>query len=668
MPQLSVEVEPPSQEGRRLPTLFPPTSRHSSNTSRSSLGLFHLTEAEFDSDDSLSDILSPQNHHHNNVYNLMRTSITLSGISKKNRSVVTQKEKRTEDIFFKSIEKPPIEIRFKDLFENVIGSIHIPDKSESAAFKEYFCSEMSQKIISNLFWYVFCAFFQPNGLVSMQDIMEDLSKTSTQFFWFMKKEDRNSFFENYHLAVSFAINKALRKHFPGSKKRFTPNFKIRVFELVSEIVTGIRLRPSYLLRKKDKLFPRKKRDILEVLRREKEKMKNENVSRKKKKNAESPSAAEMAKSNKGFYSSSEEEEQGLEAEFNEIENFEDIMAPTKQLGANDIILLKYDKKKKDGKKIEEGDHEHEKEEDANKTNIAEAAMSFEAEKQQEGQPKEPPKKNDKEKEKQANVVEAMLKPSPRFESEVYRKALTQLLMTKQGRYVPTERRSRTSSRLSNREDEDAAMGDDEGESEQTKRSASNISDRDKRFWSTYSMSPLVGRHVPKPIEMKCSSNGRLIKRNGFQNPHFFGGSMDEKRRRKQIIEYNKKWINPPSMEHLQMSENMHQKWEDEITLAKTLKGAKPKKNYKEEEDELIKERLDILNDKTGVKINKLCSEMIAKHKEGAKTGQLETKYAKEEAHHFRGTTLAAYASETSQEVNKDIKKIDRLFEKLKIKY
>jgi hypothetical protein len=476
--------------------------------------------------------------------------------------------------------------------------------------------------------------------------MEDLSKTCTQFFWLMDKDDRNAFFDNYHLAISFAINKALRKHFPGSKKRFTANFKIRVFELVSEIVTGIRLRPTYLLRKKDKLFPRKKRDILEVLRRrEKENMKTKSRAKKKR-----PEETEIPLKSKGFYSSSEEEEQGLEAEFNDLENFEDITAATKSLGAGDAILLKHNDKKKSDRKNNKSimistnrlqdEEEEEREEEEEERSEKERTLT---------------KKPDKE--KQASVVEAMLKPSPRFESELYRNAVTQLMLAKH-----ESSPSRSNSRLSEND------ADDEQDGTQSRR---RIERRDKtRFWSTYTMSPLIGRFVPEPIEMQCSSNGRLIKRNGFQNPHFFGGSMDEKRRRKQIIEYNRKWINPPSMEHLTMSNNMHKKWEQAMA-EKAKKSEKPtqadiKKKQDDEDALLQKEKMEILNDKTGVRIKKLCSDMIGTHKEVSKKGRLETKYELEEAHHFRGTTLALYASETSQEVSKDIKKIDRLFEKLKL--
>lgn len=83
----------------------------------------------------------------------------------------------------------------------------------------------------------------------------------------MKSEERRWFFKIYYLAVSHAIFKALKAHFPGSKSIIsTKKFKMEIFVLISELLTGIRLSPSCIQQIDQKLFPTKEGNFLEMIR------------------------------------------------------------------------------------------------------------------------------------------------------------------------------------------------------------------------------------------------------------------------------------------------------------------------------------------------------------------------------------------------------------------
>jgi hypothetical protein len=587
------------------------------------------------------------------------------------------KDLRTDEIQFKSIHAPPIDIRYTELFENIADKIQLPSRAESEIFRKYFCSEANQEITSRLFWYVFCAFFQPNELENTDEMMNDLSKLTTNFFWLMDKNHRNKFFDSYHIAMSFAIIKALQKHFPGSKKRFSSNFKLRVFELISELITGIRLRRYYLLGKRNKLFPRKKRDILEVLMHKQEKMRPPPSSRRKR----TPDTNFM----KGFYSSSDEEEDdGIEAEVASMENSkEDIKSFTANLGRDDSSFYTETRPihhKRTRKHAEDDDSDddpyYDPYRDDQKLQL-QTLLSAAVTHRHMTNDEKASHKHDTYSFDFPGIVPSTnntprVKETPRVDNSFQQEMAKKLFKKTQEKLESDDDFSSCTSG----DDSDTTVSIMSDQPVKKFRKKEYVQENEpvqqpftprEKFWSTYTTSPLIRRCVPEPVEMKCAPDVRLIKRDDYQSPYFFCSNMDETKRKKQVYQYERKWVHPLSMEHFQIS--MHKRRMNHSMQVKNEEEARKDmvwiKNKTEEElNKLKQEKVQILSDKSGTKVGTLCEKLITKNKE---TQHNEAKYNLAQASSFRGTTLSHYMSDMCEEVEKDFKRVDKIYEKSRVR-
>jgi len=214
-------------------------------------------------DASPSQILTPSDAK-STPSKLASTIAMLNATEKENR------ELSVNDIIFTSLDNPPITIHYEMLAQHAIKNIQIPsgpfENQLRQLFNALFNSKENMEIIERLFWFDYCAFFQVESLHSLlkrNGLVEDLAEKLTSFFWKTPPKMKNDFFELYPHAVSYCIIKALKCHFPDSRKNlFSKQFYVRVQQLLSELLTGIRFRESFVTKQMRVLFPKKKRDIM----------------------------------------------------------------------------------------------------------------------------------------------------------------------------------------------------------------------------------------------------------------------------------------------------------------------------------------------------------------------------------------------------------------------
>ncbi|KAL9656189.1 hypothetical protein ABK040_007806 [Willaertia magna] len=269
-------------------------------------------------------------NNHNNLFALteINGNNATSPTMMRKRMKKTEKKKKSVGWNVNEIEitenNPlPFNLKYNSLVDNLLKNIRFPDENSKRVFDKYFCpnNPLNQIILKDTFWFVFCTFFKPKDQPAGLRFVKELSVNTAKYFLSIKREDKDTFLDVYHFALSYCILKALKKHFSASKKLFTLNFQVRVYELICELFNGVKYKRESLIMKRIKYFPLKSEEsYFEKLKRKQKKKKNS-----KKKRSESLddrvdresvdiSRATTSTSKtesyleKDFYSSSEDEE------------------------------------------------------------------------------------------------------------------------------------------------------------------------------------------------------------------------------------------------------------------------------------------------------------------------------------------------------------------------
>ncbi|KAG2385913.1 hypothetical protein C9374_003062 [Naegleria lovaniensis] len=498
--------------------------------------------------------------------------------------------------------KLPFELKFNALINNLNKNIHFPDSEAKAMFEKHFDpnNELNRRIIENSFWFVFSVFFQDHSEVC-ERFISVLAKDVARFSLTLGRQNRDVFFEVYHLAVSYCILKAFRKHFSGSKKEFTTNFKTRVYELICEVFLGIRYKRDFLHIQRMKYFPKKSEDtFLEKLIRKQQTKKNKMDSSsgskaKKKEDFTSMSRATSLRPDSppegDFYSSSEEEDE-IPDEMEEIENAstrqESVSDPIQKLGLDENYhCLPKEVLEQENEEIE---NMKKKMKMSNKATI-----------------------NPETGKKQKQL-------SPRMRNLDYVKHLSHSDIMKE------------------------------------------------KYWGTFSMSPLMMRALGKPppefsLNYTSPEMGknkvRLINKDGFSKPVFFGSLSDPQKLLNNVKKFQKVW-HPDSLEEVgKVKERL--KTNKELKERNTKEAQRDirwiKGSTKEELKQIEKEKSDVLKNKET--ISTVCSQILKKRSEGT-TSRVEKRYQGVESHNFKGTAFASVIYENYTDLNKKLTRLDKL--------
>ena len=595
------------------------------------------------------DIVDSKSFHSNGFAEDFKSKMT--GISQKKKRSILPSLYSVEDCKITSLLHPPFKVKTQKLTRIVMKKIKLTPQSQQDTFFTYFDTEESKMIISNMFWFVFCAFFDSEKLNddSMIEMIENVAKTATEFFWRMKKEDRDLFFDVYHYAVSYSIVRAMKKHFQGSKQFFTKEWQFRVFELLSEMFTGIRFRKNLVKSMCKKLFPIKKRDFMAQLEMQKKKIQ------------EKSGYVEIEpQSKKGFYSSDEDDDLfGNSEDENQSEenrNEDKIIHGDDQedhLDETDPELLEFVQQL------------------SNPTMVDTILSS-------EGFVGIDPSKDyvREQAKKVSKPVNRMIRAQNQYNIRLEKLHQTESIATPKsmvsGLVTPNALQVRDSKIGKTRSFFDAEF-EMKKQSPRYKtdgfrlllktiflRMKSNcVSERDKKYWSTVGMSPLIGLCIREPAEFHSSRSTRLIRKNSsIYNAMFFGSDYGPDKHERFVKQYKKTWVKPKSKQMFGKAQE-RQAIADEInknkiqTLDRELEHIK-KKNQQQQQ-EISFEKQYILEDETGERVTNMSKVIVKEHK-----SRVPKTYAESNGADFKGTQLAFYAQNNVSDVQAKLLHVDKV--------
>eukprot|EP00761_Pharyngomonas_kirbyi_P006277 gb/GECH01006283.1/.p1 GENE.gb/GECH01006283.1/~~gb/GECH01006283.1/.p1 ORF type:complete len:729 (+),score=182.39 gb/GECH01006283.1/:1-2187(+) len=157
-----------------------------------------------------------------------------------------------EDIKFNGLEEPPIQVDYESATGLLLQSLN-EDNVSFEQIKYITTAEESKHIINVMFWYAFCAFFQPDGLLLLHKELQSIGYFFARLYWKMLKKER-FYMEMFHILISDIIIRALRKHFQQTDFIFSPQIEERIYKLVGLIITGIIPRMRFIHRIKNIIF------------------------------------------------------------------------------------------------------------------------------------------------------------------------------------------------------------------------------------------------------------------------------------------------------------------------------------------------------------------------------------------------------------------------------
>jgi len=190
----------------------------------------------------------------------------------------------------------------------------------------------------------------------------------------------------------------------------------------------------------------------------------------------------------------------------------------------------------------------------------------------------------------------------------------------------------------------------------------------EKYWYTLSMSPLVMRamkKVPPEFSLNYSTPElgknvvRLIKKDGFSQPTFFGSLNDPKKLLSNIKKYHKVW-NPESTSEIKIS-TMRQNLSKEMNQRNNREAKRDihwiKSSTRAELTQIEKEKKDLIKNKAN--ITQLCEQLVKKSEEEA-TSKTEIRYQTVESHNFKGSAFAGVVFENTTRLEKKLNKLQKL--------
>jgi len=589
----------------------------------------------------------------------------------KNRDLNLPDLVRVQDCHFSSILTPPFQIKTDILTRTVLSKMKLEPKKQ-AMFAKHFDTEESKAIISDMFWFSFVAFFEPSKLEEgeMLTHFEKMAATTTKFFWNVKREERDQFFDMYHYAVSYSIVRALKKHFKGSKDYFTREWQLRVFELMSELFTGIRLRKNLLKQKCIQMFPQKKKDFITQLKKHKKKMQEGKVGIEH--NEEAP---------RGYYSSDDNDDlfenfdddsdqhitdaQAMESSDNILHNDEDEVIeeqdPDLQLFVQQLsnpglvdtiskegflgIDMKRDYVREQAKKILKPVKKLTRAQKQLQLHLAKTGQDtnssgrgFQSYYNQEvSTPK--------------SMYSGLATPVPKSELGMFgggkRKPKSffddDFELKKDSPRFRTTSLSKFLQKIFQKMKIGGVLG----------------SENEKGYWNTFGMSPLIGSAIKEPVEFYYAGQARLMKKNlTVHNAHFFGSETNPEMKTKLIKNYKDTWVKPKSKQHFanelksQAVNSIHHRVKSQL-INEALDTIKVRAY--EEQIEIKEETQEVLQDEQLV--SNLSKVIVKQHQGKVHNHRL---YEKFDASAFKGTQLAEYAHNNVEAVQKKFKNLEKM--------
>ncbi|EFC45387.1 predicted protein [Naegleria gruberi] len=495
----------------------------------------------------------------------------------------------------------PFELKFDPLIDNLMKNIRISDSDIKAVFEKNFSpyNHLNRSIIQNSFWFVYSLFFQDKPEVCERFISE-LSLDSAKFALNLGRHHRDAFFEVYHLAVAYCILKALRKHFSACKKLFTTNFKVRVYEVICEVFLGIRYKREFLHSQRTKYFPKKSEDTFFEKLLRKQSKKSTETSKSKKKEVDQSTVSKSTTAPRPDSASEKEFYSSSEEEEETPDEMEEIDNTSKDHISDQIQKLGLDE---NYHALPSEVLEQEIEAIENRKKKLKLAN------------KEASKSNVEQGKKQKEL-------SPRIRNPEYFKYFSN------GQTAPMQ----------------------------------------DKYWYTFQMSPLMLKALRKPpaefalnyTSPELGKNKvRLIHKDGFSKPIFFGSLSDPNKLVNNVKKFQKVW-NPDSIEEVEKV-RQRLKTNKEMRKRSTQESDRDirwiKGSTREELRVIEQEKREVLQNKDSV--SNVCNQIIKKNIEES-TSRAEKRYQTVPSSNFKGSAFATVLHENYNTMNKKLQKLDKL--------
>ncbi|KAF1791150.1 hypothetical protein GQ600_24668 [Phytophthora cactorum] len=121
-------------------------------------------------------------------------------------------------------------------------------------FKRFLLSELSGALFEEVFWLVFCHFYQKESLAQQKALADEISAKYIKMVAALRGT-MDYLFRIYPYAIASGICSGFYYLFPGSRHLYTPEFKNDVYLFVCQLLLGLKMTPASVQSMRRQYFP-----------------------------------------------------------------------------------------------------------------------------------------------------------------------------------------------------------------------------------------------------------------------------------------------------------------------------------------------------------------------------------------------------------------------------
>ncbi|KAL3660910.1 hypothetical protein V7S43_013927 [Phytophthora oleae] len=121
-------------------------------------------------------------------------------------------------------------------------------------FKRFLLSELSGALFEEVFWLVFCHFYQKNSLAQQRTLADEISAKYVKMVAALRG-NIDYLFRVYPYAIASGVCWGFHYLFPGSRHLYTPEFKNDVYLFVCQLLLGLKMTPASVQSMRRQYFP-----------------------------------------------------------------------------------------------------------------------------------------------------------------------------------------------------------------------------------------------------------------------------------------------------------------------------------------------------------------------------------------------------------------------------
>ncbi|ETI30595.1 hypothetical protein F443_22268 [Phytophthora nicotianae P1569] len=121
-------------------------------------------------------------------------------------------------------------------------------------FKRFLLSELSGALFEEVFWLVFCHFYQKESLAQQRALADEISAKYIKMVAALRGS-MDYLFRVYPYAIASGICSGFYYLFPGSRHLYSPEFKNDVYLFVCQLLLGLKMTPASVQSMRRQYFP-----------------------------------------------------------------------------------------------------------------------------------------------------------------------------------------------------------------------------------------------------------------------------------------------------------------------------------------------------------------------------------------------------------------------------